>query len=222
MDLEAARRYARSRQGVVAFAVLENGGRPRGLLRTTRFPSASVSKAMLLVAYLRKAGSRRLSETERAILRPMIVVSDNIAADTVYRQVGGSGLHAVARAAIMRKFADAGYWANAQITAADQARFFLRIDRLVPAAHRPYARKLLSSVTGPQRWGIPVAARRHRLKSFFKGGWRAGITHQVALLERRRGRARLSLAVLTSGAPSGAYGEQTIEHLAARVLRSFR
>jgi beta-lactamase family protein len=221
-DIAAARRYARSRQGLVAFAVLERGGRPRGLLRTTRFPSASVSKAMLLVAFLRNAGRRRLSEAERAILRPMIVVSDNGAADAVYGRVGGGGLRAVARAAGMRKFADVGHWAGAQITAADQARLFLEIDRLVPAAHRRYARKLLSSITGMQRWGIPVAAHRHRLKTFFKGGWRTGISHQAALLEPKRGGGRLALAVLTSGAPSGAYGEETIEHVAARALRSFR
>lgn len=217
--IQAARRFARTRQGIVAFAVLERGGRPRGVLRTVRFGSASVSKAMLLVAYLRRAGRRHLSATERALLRPMIVVSDNNAADAIYRQVGGTGLYAVARAAGMHKFSDVGHWANAQITAADQARFFLRIDRLVPAAHRSYARKLLSSIVDPQRWGIAVVARRHRLKAFFKGGWRPGITHQVALLQRRHGGGRIALAVLTSGSPSDAYGHETIERIAARVLR---
>jgi hypothetical protein len=217
--IDAARRFARSRRGVVAFAVLEKGGRPRGLLRTVRFGSASVSKAMLLVAYLRRVGRRHLSVNERALLRPMIVASDNNAADAIYRQVGGNGLLAVARAAGMRKFSDVGHWANARITAADQARLFLRIDRLVSATHRRYARMLLSSIVGPQRWGIPVVARRHRLKIFFKGGWRAGITHQVALLQNRHGGRRIALAILTSGTPSDAYGHETIERVAARVLR---
>jgi hypothetical protein len=224
-DIEVARSYARSRQGTVAFAVLEKNARsrrPRGLRRTQRFPSASVSKAMLLIAYLRSAGSRTLIDTERAVLRPMIVVSDNDAADTVYARVGGSGLRAVAVAANMRKFTELGYWANAQITAADQARLFLRIDRLVPVRHRRFARKLLSSIVGEQRWGIPAAARRHRLKAFFKGGWRAGIVHQVALLQHKRNGRRVALAVLTSGAPSIGYSEETIEGIAARLLRSVR
>jgi hypothetical protein len=67
-----------------------------------------------------------------------------------------------------------------------------------------------------QRWGIAPVARRERMKIFFKGGWRTGITHQVALLERRD--RRLALAVLTSGSPSIAYGEETIERIARRIL----
>jgi hypothetical protein len=215
-SIRRARRFARSRAGAVAFAVLDDGHRPRGLRRTTQFPSASVTKAMLLVAVLRRAGGRHLSDRERGLLRPMITASDNDAAGAVYAEVGGVGLQRVARAAGMNAFVDVGHWAGARITAADQARLFLRIDRLVPAAHRRYARKLLSSIVPEQRWGIAPVARRERVKIFFKGGWRNGITHQVALLER--GRRRIALAVLTSGSPSMAYGQETIERIAARVL----
>jgi beta-lactamase family protein len=214
--IRRARRFASSRQGRVAFAVLDREHRPRGLLRTAQFPSASVSKAMLLVAVLRRAGARHLSDGERNLLRPMITVSDNDAASAVYAQVGGHGMRRVAKAAGMRQFADVGHWAGARITAADQARLFLRIDRLVPLRHRRYARKLLSSIVGEQRWGIAPVARSARLKIFFKGGWRNGITHQVALLER--GRRRLALAVLTSGSPSETYGRETIERIAVRLL----
>ena len=218
--IDRARRFARRRYGVAAFAVLEEGGRPRGFQRTVQFPSASVSKAMLMVAVLRRAAGRRLTGGERALLRQMITVSDNDAASALYRYVGGGGLRAVARAAGMRKFTDVGHWAGAKITPADQARLFLRIDRLVPGAHRRYARKLLSSIIAEQRWGIARVARRRHMKAFFKGGWRPGITHQVALLERD-GR-RIALAVLTSGAPTQAYGEETIERVALRVLRPRR
>jgi hypothetical protein len=214
--IRRARRFARSRQGVVAFAVLDSEHRPRGLRRTTAFPSASVSKAMLLVAALRRTDGMRLSDTTRRLLRAMITVSDNDAANAVYAQVGGAGLGRVAVAADMRKFTDVGHWAGARVTSADQARLFLRIDKLVPAAHRRYARKLLSSIVTPQRWGIARAARWAHAKVFFKGGWRDGITHQVALLER--GGRRIALAVLTSGSPSIAYGEETIERIASRVL----
>jgi hypothetical protein len=216
-----ARRFARHRAGIVAFSVLERrSDRPRGLLRTARFHSASVVKAMLMVAVLRRARGRHLNVVERARLRPMITMSDNDAASAVYNDVGGRGLHRVARAAGMTKFIDVGHWAEARITAADQSRLFLQIDRLVPRSHRRYARKLLSSIVSWQRWGIARAARRRHMKVFFKGGWRTGIDHQVALLER--GRQRLALAVLTSGSPSAAYGQETIERIALRVLRPRR
>jgi hypothetical protein len=214
--IRRARRFARSRQGRVAFAVLDSGHRPRGVLRTARFPSASVVKAMLLVAELRRAAGGRLSAAARRLLAPMITFSDNDAASAVYARIGGHGLRRVAHAAGMRKFVDVGYWSDAQITAADQARLFLRIDELVPKRHRRYARHLLSSIVTEQRWGIAPVARREHLKIFFKGGWRTGITHQVAMLER--GRRRLALAVLTSGSPSILYAEETIERIARRIL----
>jgi hypothetical protein len=214
--IAAARRYARGRKGEVAFAVLDQQGRLRGLHRTERFPSASVVKAMLLVAVLRQVGRGKLAPSTAATLKQMITVSDNDAASAMYNRVGGAGLRAVARAAHATRFVDVGYWSDAQLTAADQARFFLRIDHLVPATHRHFARELLSSIVGWQRWGIPPIAAKHGLKVFFKGGWRTGITHQVALLER--GKRRVALAVLTRGEPSMAYGEQTIAGIAARVL----
>jgi hypothetical protein len=218
--IRAAQHFARSRQGVVAFAVLDaRSKRVRGLQRTTRFRSASVVKAMMLVSTLRRAGKRHLSETERRLLWPMITRSDNDAASAIYGRIGDKGLRKVAHVAGMRKFSPSPVWGTSQITAADQVRFFLRIDKLVPRAHRRYARKLLSSVTKAQRWGIAPVARRKRLKAFFKGGWVPGITHQVALLERKRDGKRIALAVLTRNSPSMAYGEETIERIAARVLR---
>lgn len=214
--IRRARRFAKSRQGAVAFAVLDGKARPRGLRRTAHFPSASVSKAMLLVAVLRRAGPRPLSDGQRALLKPMITVSDNDAASALYARVGAAGLRNVARAAGMRQFVEVGHWARARITAADQARLFLRIDKLVPGAHRRYARKLLSSIVHWQRWGIARAARHAHVKAFFKGGWRKDVTHQVALLER--GGRRIALAVLTNGSPSQAYCEETIERIAHRII----
>jgi hypothetical protein len=220
VGIEAAQRFARSREGAVAFAVLDSRSkRVRGLLRTTRFRSASVVKAMMLVSVLRRARDRRLSETERGLVWPMITRSDNDAASAIFARIGLDGLRQVARVAGMRKFSPSTVWGLSQITAADQVRFFLRIDKLVPRAHRRFARKVLSSVTTEQRWGIAPVARRKRLKAFFKGGWVPGITHQVALLERRRNGGRVALAVLTRDSPSMSYGEATIEGIASRVLR---
>jgi hypothetical protein len=213
--LKDAQRFAASRSGQVAFAVMTEDGRIRGYNANAQFRSASVTKAMLLVAVLRRAPSRPLSAREKALLKPMITASDNKAADTVYAAVGDLGLQAVAHAARMRNLLGVGALFETRITAADQARLFLRIDRLVPKRHRPFARQLLSGIIAPQRWGIvPVAQARH-FTVFFKGGWRKGLEHQVALLERF-GR-RIAIAVLTTGEAS-AYGRATQAGIASRVL----
>ena len=124
----------------------------------------------------------------------------------------------------MRSFSVAGYWANAQLSAEDQARFFNRIDRLVPTASRAYARTLLSSIAGYQRWGFSRYSLASGFKTFFKGGWRdtdAGqLVHEAALFER--GRTRISMAVLTDGNRSHDYGTETLRGVAQRVFGTRR
>jgi hypothetical protein len=171
---------------------------------------------MLLVGVLRQAARRPLTARETARLTPMVTKSDNKAARKVYAAIGDAGLQAVGRAAHMRHLGLVGAVFETRITAADQARFFLRIDRLVPRRHRLYARSLLSGIVKSQRWGIAPVARSRDYGILFKGGWRKRITHQVALLERD-GR-RVALAVLTTGEPSRAYGKATLAGIAARAL----
>jgi hypothetical protein len=112
-----------------------------------------------------------------------------------------------------------GIWGHSRITAEDQARFFLRIDRLVPPRHRRYARYLLASVVPRQRWGIArVAPTGWQL--YFKGGWGSGtglVDHQVALL--RNGDERVSVAILTEGNASHTDGKLTLRGLARRLVR---
>ena len=177
---------------------------------------------MLLVAHLdalARAGAS-LAQGDRALLALMVRRSDNKAATAIYARVGDAGLMRLARRARMRRFSVAGYWANARITAADQARFFLRLDSLLPPRHRAYGRSLLAGVVAEQSWGIPRAARP-RWRVFFKGGWRpepAGyLVHQVARLE---GDDRVVvIAVMTRANPSHRYGTETVRGVALRLLR---
>ena len=221
--LEAARRYAQERDGEVSFAVVDSRGELRGADVDRSFASASVVKAMLMVAYLEQLEDDDLPVAAgRALLDPMIRASDNAAATQVYAAVGGApALEAVADRAGMHDFAASPAWGDSRITAADQARFFARIDRLVAPEHRDYARRLLSSVAPEQSWGIAHAAG-DRFDVYFKGGWLPSasgqLVHQAALLER--GGRRLSVAVLTDGSPSFDYGVQTVEGVAERLLRS--
>ena len=220
-DVPSARQFAESRAGTVSFAYLDSGGRLHGYQPNLRYRSASLVKAMILVAYLRRVswGRLPLDRAARARLGPMITVSDNIAGNWAYDRIGrGRTLDALARRAGMSSFAAASYWAYSLTSARDQVLFFARLERLTPPTYRAYALGLLRRIVPSQRWGIPRTARRWRLT--FKGGWFESrhLWHQVALLER--GDTRLVLAVLTDRSPNDAYGQATIEGIARRLLSS--
>lgn len=208
-----ARRFAVSRAGLVSFAVVDSVGTIH--CRSCRRPyrAASLVKAMLLVAELRRlaSGSGQLTAGARALTGAMIRVSDNASAMSIYLRVRDTGLYRLAEAARMRSFGVYGHWGNAEMTALDQARFFARIDRLIPAGYRGYARRLLSSVVASQAWGIPEVSRP-RWRTAFKGGWvstpRGELVHQVARLQR--GARSIAIAVFTDGNPTHAYGRATI------------
>ncbi len=219
-DMAAARDYAADREGDISFAVRTHA-REWGHRRRTPVNSASVFKAMLLVAYLDHPDvrGRALGETDRALLAPMIRYSDNDSATQVRDYVGPARIERLARRAGMRDFRLAVPWGLSQINASDQSRYFLDLPELVVGRHRAYARKLLAGVVPEQRWGIArVRPRGWRL--YFKGGWGAGtgaVSHQVALLER--GRQRVSVAIMTNGSPSHEYSQETLRGVALRLVR---
>ena len=213
--------YAKQRRGIIAFAV-RTRTRAFAWHGTRIYPSASLLKPMLLVAYLSQPSVRHrpLSGSDRALLRPMITHSDNAAATAILGRVGAGGLRGVARRAGMQHFTPVtGIWGNSQIDAEDQARFFFEIDHLLPARHRAYGLKLLAGITPSQRWGIgQVGPRGWRL--YFKGGWGSGtgrVDHQSALLVR--GRRRVSLSILTMADGTHGYGKETLRGIAKRLLR---
>lgn len=216
--LAAARAWVRGRAGNVAFAVVDGAGRLRGTRMHERFASASLVKAMLLVAYLRALGAdgEALDAGARALLDPMIRASDNDAASAIYERVGEAGLVELARASGMTDFVSHPLWGETGLSAADQARFFALLDQLVPRRFGRFARSLLGGVIADQSWGIPAVARAEGFVVLFKGGWREGIVNQAARLEGRR--ATLALAVLSDRNPSMGYGIETVAGVAAALF----
>jgi beta-lactamase class A len=213
--------YQRGRRGDIAFAVRTDGAF-YGYRPDHEEWSASVLKAILMVAYLNRhdVARRPLNADDEGLLYPMITRSDNGPANTLDELIGNAGLQALAARVGMRSFhAAAPIWGESEITARDQTRFFLHIDRYIPRLHRAYAMRLLAGIVPSERWGIGAVAPRD-WKLYFKGGWGAGtglIDNQVALL--RRGCARISIAVLTMHDGSHPYGKQTLAGIFHRLLR---
>lgn len=220
----AAAAYADGRAGDVSFALRT----PQALVChrcDTVVHTASVVKAMLLVAYLRRerVATRPLARDQRAVLSTMVRRSGNRAATAVFAKVGTGGLARLARRAGMtRTVPSTPVWGATRTTARDQTRLMLRVEALLPPRHRAYALRLLATIVPSQRWGVArVAPPCWELH--FKGGWGDGdgdVDHQVALL--RRGGDRVALAVMTTGNPHKRYGDATLEGVAQRLLRDLR
>ena len=220
--IQAASAYAEAREGSVSFAVIDSRGRLRGREPDRLYSAASIVKAMVLSAELRRlaADDAELDESTASLLKAMITASDNDAADAIYARVGDAGLHEVANRAGMTGFTIAGHWGNAQVTAADMARFFGDLDRMLPERHREFGQSLFGSVIESQSWGIPVAAG-DRWATRFKGGWLPdhALVHQAAELREVGGPREIAMAILTDEQPSHGYGVETVEGVAARLLR---
>jgi hypothetical protein len=219
--VQAAEHYARGRAGLVSFALIDERGRWHGYRARAVVPTASLLKAMLLVAYLRMGSvrDRDLTAEERGLLGPLIRWSDNAAVATVLPRIGSRRLNRLARAAHMERFRLAWpVWGLSETTARDQSGLFHRIDALVPAHHRRYALSLLRRIIPAQRWGV-AEVPHEGWRLYFKGGWGSGtglVDHQSALLVA--GHSRVSLSVTTRFNPDHEYGKATLRGVARRLV----
>jgi hypothetical protein len=222
-NVKRATAYAQTRAGIESFVIRDESGVKHGWNGTRVYGSASVLKAMLLTAYLRRPSvrGRALRDDERALLDPMIRRSANEPASYLVNLMGAGPLNRLALRSGMDHFRlKRPLWGLSEITARGQSRFFRKIESLLPDRHREYAMGLLNTIVPEQRWGIPPV-KPPGWKIYFKGGWGSGTglrTHQVALL-RRGEKRRISLAILTEGNPNHAYGIETIRGIAKRLLR---
>jgi hypothetical protein len=219
--VRAAREFAATRTGDVSFHV-RTEAEHWGLDADRAVASASVIKAMLMVAYLNRPSVRHrdLRAADRRLLGPMIRRSDNAAATRVRNIVGDAALRRLGRRAAMTRFSVHPVWGLSRITARDQSRMWLRFESFVPRRHRATAMRLLRSIVPSQRWGIARVALPPGWQLHFKGGWGSGtglVDHQVALLTH--GRDRVAVAVLTTGNLDHAYGQRTLRGVFARLLR---
>ena len=235
-DIAAASDYAQNRKGLIGFGIrTENPALPgqNGYWHWhhgTTMPSASVIKAMILVAYLSRSDvrNRALTDKDRGMLRPMIEWSSDSATNKTFNYVGFDGLRKLANRVGMRKFKTTDHWGRSQIDAEDQSKFMLHLDdfigydsdkQSVRQNHRQYALYLLNHIISDQRWGV-WKVDTPGWRKYSKAGWGAGtgwVDSQVTLLKRNG--MRISLAILTHNDPDHEYGKNTLRAIASRLLR---
>ena len=163
---------------------------------------ASTYKVMLMVAYLRRARDRSLTDYDESLLEPMIRRSDNDTASRIDSMLGRGPLEEPRE---RRRDAELRLGRQSvgdeQDDPRDQAFFMRTLEQYVPGRHWDYARNLLASITPSQRWGIgQVPVRGWNLS--FKGGWGSGtgwVNHQVVRLAKDG--FRIGLAVTTENSP---------------------
>jgi beta-lactamase family protein len=225
-NLKAGIRYASHRVGEVEFSV-RTEHHHWDYLATRTMPSASVIKAMCLVAYLDHPDvrNRPLGQHDFDLIGPMIRRSSDNATNKVVNFIGYNRLRKLAKRVGMRHFKTrpaVGHWGRSRINAADQSKFFLHIDGFIVPRHRKAALRLLSSITPSQRWGI-WKARPPGWSLYAKGGWGRGtgwVDHQVGLV--KRGKLRVAIAILQHNTGSHAYGKQTLRELGKILLKGLQ
>lgn len=192
-----------------------------------RITSASVIKAGVLGGVLLRAqdAGRRLTEAERARIRPMVHLSHNSPyVSWLYDRAGGvAGMDAADRRWGARATTNTRAFGATWTTAEDRTRVALGLLQgpgpLSPA-YRAEAWRYLSSVHPTQRWGISAglpAGWSVALKNGFypmRGyGWRAG-SSGFAHADYGGGYA---ITVLTDGAASQWQGMRLVETVSRRV-----
>lgn len=190
---------------------------------------ASITKSMILVAYLNQVGSGTLSNSAKANVTAMIEQSDNAAADNTYHLLNNpvAQINKVAHDAGMQGFkidaSDPVYvLGQSKITAGDFAKFFAKIDTMIPSSQKSFAQELLSHITphvGLLEAGLPGTV-------YSKEGWKqenAGsvgapwVVNQVGQFSS--GGTTYGIAVTVSGTSDEASGESTVKQVVSALIK---
>jgi hypothetical protein len=221
-----------ARSGRVSFAAVAVDDPVLGLscrlASTAQFYSASVVKATILGALLRKAQEQRrfLTSSENSLAWAMITRSDNNAASALWADDGRFWLQHFLNLAGMTHtvLGPGGVWGLTLITASDETlllRLLLRQNSVLDTASRNYELNLMAHVIPSQRWGVPAGAPAS-LTVHVKNGWLPLATHgwHVHSIGAFTGRGGgYSIVVLTIDNPTMAYGIDTIEAIARAINR---
>ncbi|GAA2278699.1 MULTISPECIES: serine hydrolase [Kitasatospora] len=218
------------RKDTVAFAISDaKTGVSCADHATVHFDSASVIKATIMGAVLRRAedeNHRYLTDWEDQNLQQMITASDNTAATNLWKSLGMPRLQAFLQLAGMKdtQLGADGFWGLTQITAADELKMldvFTDNPNVLTPAGKAYALGLMSQVEADQRWGTPFGAPA-TVSVHLKNGWLPRATHgwrvhSLGIFTSADKDYRM--AVLSQDNATEEYGIDTIQALASVVHR---
>jgi beta-lactamase class A len=218
-----ATRSARARPPIVGVAVVV----PASTAIYTQnadeqVPTASVVKVLIMLTVLDRARQERrpLTDTELALLWPMITESDNDSTSQLWEDIGrGQAVGSYLRSIGVTGFTpDPGTsWG---VSFASARAMAIALGKLVSGEildepSRALAFRLLESVIAPQRWGV-TAGTDPADQVGVKDGWYPGEegwrVNSVGVV-RPRGRSAYAIAVMTGARASWDEGIATIEEV---------
>lgn len=179
MSAGIAKALAHRADSTVGLTVSDARDRLTCALDSTRhFISASVIKATIISALLRKVGGPdHLTKYQKPLAWKMITLSDNAAATKLWNDAGGASRNGAIQAFLdkagMRHTVLSYAWGLTQITAQDEMtllRVLTTNGQVLSTASRNYVLYLMANVVSYERWGVPAGAPSD-VTVHVKNGW---------------------------------------------------
>jgi hypothetical protein len=186
------------------------------------FAGANIVKVDILTALLLQTGGR-LSDAQRSAARRMIQNSDNSAATSLWKQIGGAeGLTAANQKLGLTTTTPGsrGRWGVTTTTAGDQLRLLSVIftdQSPLSTDSRAYVRSLMGNVAHDQDWGVSAADSAGGATPFVKNGWlpRSGGWIVNSIGEVEHAGHHVLIVVLSEGRTSKKDGIDVLEGISA-------
>ncbi|MDQ7908787.1 serine hydrolase [Phytohabitans sp. ZYX-F-186] len=225
----ALEKFVKANGGRVSVALYDRATGAGLSVGTRRFRTASIVKVDILAALLLEDDT--LTSTQRALATDMITVSDNDAASSLFRTVGGvSGLNKANATFGMKETKANSAWGITTTTAADQVRLLRSLttaDGPLSTAAARYLFGLMGQVVDEQRWGVPAAAPTGASGVWVKNGWVQVTADDGLWVVNSIGRIAEEghdwlLAVLSDHHATQEKGIEIVEQAATTALTSMR
>ncbi len=215
-------------KGRTAVATLDlNTGVTASYGADTTFATASIVKVDILAALLLQKDGE-LTQGQEATAKRMIQNSDNSAATSLWKQIGGArGLSAANQTLGLTSTTPGtkARWGLTTTTVADQLRLLSAIfteDSPLTAQSRGYIRTLMGNVANDQDWGVSAADDRGGTAPYVKNGWlpRSGGWIVNSIGEAEHAGHKLLIVALSDGRPSEKVGINVLEGIAADAAKA--